>query len=135
MIRPRASTGSIGVSVRASARRGHSLLELLVVVCITSLMLALLGGTLGRVRESARSFECKNKLKSVGFEFFQLADNFGSPFRRTHPDQAEKGFYIDDFQEQLYQLDEFWGSRPRTQTPYDPSRQLLMCPSGPRHLE
>ncbi len=135
MIRPRARTGRISAEADRHALRAYSLLELLVVISITSLMLALLGGTLGRVREAARSFECKNKLKSVGFEFFQLADNFSSPYRRSRPDRADKGFYIDDFQEQLYQVDEFWGSRSKTQAPYDPGRQLLMCPSGPRRLE
>lgn len=135
MTRPPASTKRTRAAARCCAARGYSLLELLVVVAITSLMLALLGGTLGRVREAARSFECKNKLKSVGFEFFQLADNFSSPYRRSRPEQADKGFYIDDFQEQLYGVDEFWGSRPKTQTRCVPSRQLLMCPSGPDHLE
>jgi prepilin-type N-terminal cleavage/methylation domain-containing protein len=135
MMRPRANIRRTDVRAHRRSRPGFSLLELLVVIAIITLMIALLGGTLGRVREAARSFECKNKLKSVAFEFFQFADDFGSSHRRRRSAPADKGFDIDDFQEKLYGLDEFWDPRSATQRQYNPARQLLMCPSGPRRLE
>jgi prepilin-type N-terminal cleavage/methylation domain-containing protein/prepilin-type processing-associated H-X9-DG protein len=121
--------------VRQRVSPGYSLLELLVVIAIMSLMLGLLGGTLSTVRKSARSFECKNKLKTVAFEFFQFADDFSSSYRRSRPPGEPAGFDIDSFQEKLYGVDEFWGSQPSTLRRYEPSRQMLMCPAGPRVLE
>jgi len=121
--------------VRQRVPPGYSLLELLVVIAIMALMLGLLGGTLTAVRASARSFECKNKLKTVAFEFFQFADDFSASYRHQRPLGERAGFDIDTFQEKLYGVDEFWGSLPASLRRYEPSRQVLMCPSGPRVLE
>lgn len=131
----RVATGRAGGNARLRARRAYSLLELLVVVAIIALMIALLGGTLGKVRGAARSFECKNKLKSVAFEFFQFADDFSAAYRRGGSGASGKGFHIDNFQEKIYGVDEFWNVQSATSQTYEPSRQLLMCPSGPKKLQ
>lgn len=118
-----------------AARRGYSLLELLVVVAIIAVMIGLLGGTLGKVRASARSFECKNKLKSVAFEFFQFADDFGAAYGRFPGGQADRRFRIDTFQEKLYGVNAYWRGGATESRSYDPTRQMLMCPAGPQALE
>lgn len=134
-MRERAATNRLDGQTRRCARGGYSLLELLVVVAIISLMVGLLGGTLGKVRGAARSFECKNKLKSVAFEFFQFADDFGTSYRRSPANPTDKGFAIDTFQEKLYGVNRYWSARTSGSQTYDPSRQLLMCPAGPKKLE
>jgi hypothetical protein len=134
-MKPKVKTTRFHMASGRCARAGHSLLELLVVVAIIGMMITLLGGAVGKVREAARSFECKNKLKTVGFEFFQFADDFSSSYRRNRATDGGEGFHIDDFQEKLYGIDEFWDAKNRTPQVYDQGSQPLMCPAGPRQLE
>lgn len=121
------------------AASGFTILELLVVVSIIAVLLGILSTALIKVRTAAKSFQCKNKLKTVAFEFQLYPDEVaGANYDR---DDSLRGFRnaafgIEDFQERLYGLDEYWPEAHRNapQAPIDPSKNALMCPAGPRTL-
>lgn len=52
--------------VAAGARRGYTLVELLVVIVVIALLAALALGALGRVRESGNSAACLKNLRQIG---------------------------------------------------------------------
>jgi prepilin-type N-terminal cleavage/methylation domain-containing protein len=115
--------------------RAFTLIELLVTIAIIALLVALLVAALASVRRSSRGFECKNKLKSISFEFLRFADDFSPPFRGDSHTEGGKRFYVQDFQERLYGISEFWNATPLAQAAYNPTEQLLMCPAGPQQLQ
>ncbi len=114
---------------------GVTLLELLVVVTIISVLASVVLATLGRVRATSRSFVCKNNLKTIAFEFIQFADDFAHPWRGDSERFGRSGFRIEDFQEKLYRIDEFWDGPHSGQTAYEASAEPMICPAGPRELE
>lgn len=116
-----------------SRARGFTLLELLVVIAILAVLVSILGVAVGKVRRTTKAFVCKNNLRTVAFEFFQFADEYAHPYRGDS-DDGRPGFRIDDFQERLYRIAEFWDRGGVTEVTYDPSRQPLMCPSGSQVL-
>lgn len=116
-----------------STAGGFTLLELLVVAAIIVILVSILAVSLGKVRRTTKAFVCKNNLKTVAFEFFQFADEFAHPSRGDSED-GRPGFRIDDFQERLYRIAEFWDCGNATEVDYEPTRQPLICPSGPQTL-
>lgn len=113
--------------------RAFTLLELLITVAIIALLVTILFVSVRGVRSAARNVGCKNNLKMVAFEFAQFADESSHPYRGDSEKSGIKGFYIEDFQERLYGISEFWRSGTRAD-PLDPAGQPLMCPAGSKKL-
>jgi prepilin-type N-terminal cleavage/methylation domain-containing protein/prepilin-type processing-associated H-X9-DG protein len=91
------------------ARRGFTLLELLVSISIIATLLALLLPSIGKTIKSARSIRCQVSQKSVAFDFAVFADATMHGDRGNDP--AELGanlFRLATFIESQYGLDEFW---------------------------
>ncbi len=118
---------------RVSASPAFTLLELLVVVTIIALILSILATAIRNVRVATKSFVCKNNLKTVGFDFYQFADEYARPYRGDS-DDGRPGFHVEDFQERVYRIAEFWDGGAETELACDPARQPLMCPAAPRQL-
>jgi len=113
------------------------LIELLVVVGILSVLASILLTTLAKVRESARSVLCKNKLQGVAQSFQLFADDYGHPDRgRESARLGGNRFRLEDFQDSLYQTEEFYRTSIEDlgEIPLDPRKQPLVCPDGPREL-
>jgi len=66
---------SYQIAVRA--RRGFTLVELLVVITVIGLLVALLIPAVGAARESARNSACMSNLRQFGIGLTQYADKFG----------------------------------------------------------
>jgi prepilin-type N-terminal cleavage/methylation domain-containing protein len=118
-------------------RSALTLLELLVVVAIMSILLGILVTTLGKVRESARSVLCKNKLQGVAQSFQLFADDYGHPDRgRESAKLGANQFRLEDFQDSLYETEEFFKLPPGQfgTIPLDARKQPLICPDGPKGL-
>lgn len=111
--------------------RAFTLIELLVVVTIIAVLVSVLSASLISVRKAGRDFICKNKLKTVGFEFYQFADDYAKTYRGDSERLGRAGFYIEDFQEKLYGLDEFWKYSATPGNQFDPERQPLICAAAP----
>jgi len=113
--------------------RAFTMLELLVSVSIIALLITILGSALGKVRESGRDLVCKSKKKTVASEFFLFADDYAHPYRGDSANLNGK-FYLVDFVERMYSLDEFWDNKATPGLAYDASDHPLICPSGPQKL-
>ncbi len=125
----------LSAGLRRGARRGFTLLELLVVVAIIAMLVAILVSTVVKVRGSTRGFVCKNNLKTVAFDFLQFADEYAHPYRGDSERFGRSSFDLEDFQERVYGIAEFWKVSGLTEAAYEPSKQPLMCPGGPNPLK
>lgn len=117
-------------------RGGYSLIELLVVIFIIGILAALVLAALSTARATARGVLCMNNLKQITFSFTQFADH------RLHPNRGDSArygpnlFHIEDFQESLYGIDEFWrGPEGLTSVRFESRETPMMCPDGPKALE
>ncbi|MBN2561779.1 MAG: prepilin-type N-terminal cleavage/methylation domain-containing protein [Phycisphaerae bacterium] len=119
-----------------SASRGFTLLELLVVIAILSLLMSILLSTLSKVHRTATSVLCQTKLRAVSQRFTEFADDYCPTDRGDSKRLGPTRFRLDDFQESLYKVDEFWDldEEPTQVASYDRSKQLLMCPAGRGNL-
>jgi prepilin-type N-terminal cleavage/methylation domain-containing protein len=69
-----ASSPSVGASVRQPARRGFTLLELLIVAAIIGILLSLLMATVSTVWEVAYDTQCRHNLSQLHKAFYQGPD-------------------------------------------------------------
>lgn len=116
------------------APRGFTLLELLVVVAIVALLATLVTGALVRVRNASRCVLCMSNLKTVSQEFFQFADDYAKSYRGDSDRYGAKMFRLEDFQEKLYGIHEFWKDKSRSEIEFRVMEQPLMCPSSEKPL-
>jgi len=114
--------------------RGFTLIELLVVVTIIALLVTLVTGALVRVRNASRCVVCMSNLKTVSQEFFQFADDYARSYRGDSDKYGTRLFRLEDFQEKLYGIHEFWKDTSRSEVEYHVMEQPLMCPAGPKPL-
>lgn len=127
------------IAAPRSVARGaaFTLIELLIVIAILTVLIAIVTASLAKVRVSAKSFVCKNQLKTVAFEFIQFADDI-YPLWRGHSDEDNRpGFNIQDFQERLYGVAEFSKTPPgrgNEKISYKADEHPLICPCGPQEL-
>jgi prepilin-type N-terminal cleavage/methylation domain-containing protein len=67
----------IALTMLSCARRGITMIELLVVISIIGVLIALLLPAIGKARESARAVECKNRLRQQGLAIQGHEAQFG----------------------------------------------------------
>ncbi|MFQ5430517.1 MAG: prepilin-type N-terminal cleavage/methylation domain-containing protein [Phycisphaerae bacterium] len=114
--------------------RGFSLVELLVVLSVVGLLLAILLPALSGSRRLALNLKCVAQMQKIGFEFRMFADDFAVRSRGDSAAHGANAFVADDFVDSLYRIDEFWDVALAPLVPYDPTRELMMCPAGPKKL-
>lgn len=123
------------MSIRRSAcsvaptASGFTLLELLVVVGIIAALIAILGASVRKVRNAGRTVVCMNNLKTVNQEFFRFADDSTRTYRGDS-ERTGRLFRLEDFQEKLYRIDEFWDAGPSSEITLEPSKLALACPAA-----
>lgn len=116
------------------ARFAFSLIELLVVTSILGVVLAILLPALGAVRSGAKRIVCAANLRSVVSDFNAFADGT-HPMGRGDSEALGQGrFKINDFQDLLYRLDEFWDQGPARTATLSSDKDAMMCPSGASKL-
>jgi len=111
------------------------LLEVLVVVSLIALLLAILLPALATGRHAAMDLECMAKLRTVSLEFRDFADESGAGNRGDSDQFGRQRFRIEDFQESVYGIDEFWQSRETERVAMKRSEESMMCPAGASRLE
>jgi len=121
-LRTKKSGGHIG---------GFTLVETLVVVSIIAVLLALLLPAIRSVRRQMGALKCGSSMRSVAFKFqlFASGDSGGGGRAR-----GRGRFAMNDFQESLYRIDEYWDLGQATTGILTAGQELLLCPAGPRQL-
>ena len=116
-------------------RRGFTILELLLVVSIIALLLSILLPALSATRQTANDLKCKANLRSVVLQFICWADASGAGHRGQSDNLGPNIFRIEDFQESIYGVDEFWSGPATERLGMSAMDQPLMCPSHAGMLE
>ncbi|MCG8405271.1 MAG: type II secretion system GspH family protein [Phycisphaerales bacterium] len=119
-----------------NSRSGFSLLEMLVVISVIAILLAIMLPALQSCRRAGRNLKCVSQLKTVAFEFRTFADDLTVRTRGDSDQYGSGRFEIDDFQNMMYRVDEFWDvSDPNVSTvQYEATREAMMCPEAPSKL-
>lgn len=115
-------------------KRGFTLLELLVVMAIIALLAAVLLPAMSAGREMARNLKCKTKLRTVATDFTLFADDSAMGRKDVGNPLGGNRFFIEDFQESVYHIDEYWDAPTANRMKMNASEQPLVCPSGPSEL-
>lgn len=111
-------------------RAGVTLVELLVSMAVLGLLLAILLPTLSAGRDSARSIKCKANLRNVCSGFLLFADASGAGTRGQSQLLGEDRFKLEDFQESVYKVDEFYQGPSLISA----SDNGMLCPAAPASL-
>lgn len=86
---------------------GFTLVELLVTIAIIGTLVALLLPAVNAARESARSTECKNKMRQIGLGLLQFTDVNKGYFPNVHGHEDRKGREVDEEHAWIYTLAPF----------------------------
>lgn len=111
-----------------------TLLETLVVISIVSVLMAVLIPALGSARGKIKTLECSSNMRSVATEFALFAEDRSDLGRGDSEKLGRNQFWINDFQDSLYSIDEYWDEGPRTHAKVTPHDGLMLCPAGPPEL-
>lgn len=116
------------------ARQGFTLVETIVVMGIIALLLAILLPGLQKARGSVRALQCASNLKSVvtAFDLFARGESEGG--RGDSHRLGKTRFFMNDFQESQYGLDEFWDGGPAASQTLRPGESPMLCPAVPGTL-
>jgi len=112
---------------------GFSLLELLVTVSIIALLFSLLLPALGSVRRNVKVLVCSSNLRSATVAFSFFADG-NAPNRGDSAQLDPKHFWINDVQESLYGIDEFWNEGDQLSGSVNRGTNAMLCPAGAAKL-
>ena len=112
-----------------------TLVELLVVISIIAILLAILMPAMGASRTAMRDLECKSRLRSVATEFMMFADPTAGVRRGDSEVFGTDVFRIEDFQEKIYGVDEFWSGPDGATQQLASSEASLVCPATTGKLE
>ncbi len=125
--RPQALRSPAGA--RGARCGAFTLVETLLVVALIALLLVILLPVLGAARAQMRSLKCSSNLRSAAFSFQLFADGQSEGGWGTSEAAGRRWFYISDFLDSAYRLDEFWDRPGLAEVDLEPARETLMCPA------
>lgn len=120
----------------AAGRAAFTLIELLVTLFVIAILMAILIPALVSARDQTRAFVCLDHMRAAAFEFRLFADPYTCADRGQSARLYGSRFSAVDFQESLYEIDEFWDvpqGVARTEA-YRRGQKPILCPSGPSGL-
>lgn len=116
-------------------RRAFTLIEMLVVVFIISLLLSILLPSLSKVRSDMKMLKCSSNMRSISFKFQLFADGQNKEGRGDSDRRGRRSFFVNDFQESLYHIDEFWDQGKSPTGTLVVKKELMLCPAGAPQLD
>lgn len=114
--------------------RAFTLIETLVVISIITVLLSILLPALSSARQASKTIVCTANMKTVVMEFGFFADGTSAGGRGDSELLGGNKFRINDFQDSLYQLDEFWDRENDSVGTLRSADSLALCPVGARRL-
>ncbi|MBU0717712.1 MAG: type II secretion system GspH family protein [Planctomycetes bacterium] len=114
--------------------RAFTLLEVLVVMSIIALLMSVLLPALNAARSAAKTLHCSSNMRTIAIEFEFFASGKSAEGRGDSELLGKNKFWINDFQDSIYHLDEFWnfpeGDTGQLAVGEDP----VVCPAGASRL-
>ncbi len=96
-----------------------TLIETLVVVSTIGLLLSILLPALSSARDTAKTLVCATNVRSVTSEFTYFAEDHGG-----------RRFHVNEFQNRMYKLDEYWDLGDRSSGAVAGDADVMLCPAG-----
>lgn len=119
---------------RRTLRVGFTLLETLVVISIIALLISILLPALNSVRGNVKTLQCASNMRTLTQEFELFVDGRNEAGRGDSQKLGPTRFYISDFQDQAYRIDEFWDLGAQAVGNLTADRELMLCPAGAPRL-
>lgn len=126
--------GETGLTRWATHTPAFTLLETLVVISIMALLISMLLPALRSARATVAALECSSNMRSATMKFQFFADGRGAQGRGDSEALGSSRFWINDFQESLYHIDEFWDLGAQTEGTLKADGELMLCQAGARQL-
>jgi len=123
--------GRSTIAFRASA---FTLIEMLVTISIIVVLLAILLPAIGSARQGAKTIVCSANMKTIVMDFDFFADGTSALGRGDSRSLGGDRFWINDFQDSLYHLDEFWDRNDAPVATLKNQDELMLCPAGAPRL-
>jgi len=111
-----------------------TLVELLAVIAIIAMLLAVLLPALATARDRMHTLKCSSNLRTIAMSFQLFAEGDSPGGRGDSEDLDGGGFFINDFQDSLYRIDEFWDVPGATSAVLEGKDEVVLCPAGASRL-
>jgi len=103
-------------------------------MAITALLISILFPALASARSSAKALVCSSNMRSAVMQFAEFAAGDAPSGQGDSERLGKFRFQINDAQEQLYRLDEFWDAGAATTASLGANNSLMVCPAAPGKL-
>ena len=100
--------GHDAARLRRASAGAFTLIELLVVIAIIALLLSVLLPALAAARAQMKTLRCSSDLRTVAFKFQLFVEGENPEGWGDSERLGRRSFFINDFQDHLYRVDEFW---------------------------
>ena len=116
--------------VCAGRRDAFTLLEMLVVMATIALLIAILLPALSSARGTVKALACSSNMRTVAMEFSLFAEGQNEAGRGDSERLGSGRFWMNDFVEQLYGIDEFWDLGENAKGTLGDSGEAMLCPAA-----
>ncbi len=114
--------------------RAFTLVELLVVIALIALLLSVLLPALAGARDQMKTLKCSSNMRTAGFKFQLFVEEENEEGWGDSEDIGRRRFFISDFQDYLYRIDEFWDVPGRGVATLSAKSDIMLCPAGALRL-